>query len=60
MKKIDNILAFVSGELLAFWSAFAGGVFELGMIGLKTFFIAALGGAGGMFGKWLWNKFIKK
>jgi hypothetical protein len=59
VKKIDNILAFMSGEILAFISAFWSGVFEFGMIGFKTFFIAALGGVGGMFGKWIWNKIFK-
>lgn len=62
MKKIDlnNILAFMSGEFLAFFSAAMSGVFEFGVLGIKTFFIAALGGVGGMFGKWVWDKAFKK
>ena len=64
MKKIivniDNILAFASGELLAFTSAGMSGVFEFGLLGLKTFFIAILGGLGGMIGKWIWNKLMKQ
>ena len=32
MKINDKILAFVSGEILAFWGAAASGVFEFGLL----------------------------
>ena len=56
----DNVLAVLGGETLAFGSAFLTGAFEFGLVGLKAFIVAVMGGLGGMFGKWLWSKITKK
>jgi len=60
MKVNEKVIAVVSAELLAFSIATLEGVFEFGLLGVKTFFIAVIGGLGGMFGKWIWNKIFKK
>lgn len=53
----NNIPSILGGEIMAFITAAMSGVFEFGILTCKTFIIAVIGGIGGMFGKWIWNKF---
>ena len=58
MKRIDSILTIASSEILVgafFWRD----ALDFGILSIKTIAIAMLAALGSMFGKWLWNKFIK-
>ena len=54
----DNIIAFIIGEIFVFSEKLMTEAIDFSILSFKTLFIAILGGVGGMFGKWLWNKLI--
>ena len=54
MEQLDNKISFISG--FVFTSVWTVTLYELTM----ALLLGVVGGFGGMFGKWMWNKILKK